>query len=242
MPNNEKEMPQVLKDWGSYWQIYDTCCIGPSVNQKVNGWFSSFTQLANAPEVPFLNVRNLSEAGETYTNITSKDKTPWWFDLNSMGLRFLFPDPAVNVGDEHLGITTMSKQFMALIPEHAVFKFEIRSYTFLVVKASHLPAGFGPQGHFDMGVGTNTGFTSLINNGLEEMPNRWKFLGNERIPMDTPIRAKIEFDDYAKAILRTWDEVPGIDWGEEEPGANMAQIELTLRGIRYEMRPGEFRR
>lgn len=239
---NTAPLPTHLKDWGSYWQIFDTVNIGPGIDKKVSGWFETFTQMADAPEIPFLNVRNNSEAGKSYTNITSKDKIPWWFDLNSMGLRWMFPDPAVNVGNEHLGITTMSKQFMSLLPEHAVFNFKIRSYTFLVVKASHLPAGFGPEGYFDMGVGTNTGFTSLINNGPGIMPNRWKFLGNERIPMDTPINAFIELDDFAKSMLRTWDTVPGIDFGGEKLFDNMAQIELTLRGIRYEQRPGEFRK
>lgn len=240
MPN--LPLPEELRDWGSYWQIYDTCNIGPGVDPKVHGWYASFTEMANATEIPFLNVRNLSEAGKTYTNITSKDKFPWWYDLNSMGLRWLFPDPAVNVGNEHLGLTTMSKQFMTLIPEHAVFHFKIRSYTFLTVKASHLPAGFGPQGYFDMGVGTNTGFTSLINNGVGKMKNRWKFLGNERIPEDTPVSAYIELDDYAKDTLALWDTVPGIDYGEATAFNNIAQIEITLRGIRYEQRPGEFRR
>jgi len=240
-PNPKAVLPDSLKDWGSYWQIYDTCCIGTTADPKVNGWFQSFTEMANAPEIPFLNVRNLSEAGQTYTNITTKGKMPWWFDLNSIGLRFLFPDPAVNVGSEHLGLTTMAKQFMTLLPEHAVFHFDIRSYRFLSVKCTHLPAGFGPQGYFDMGVGQNTGFTSLINNGIEKMDNRWKFLNNERIPYDTPIMAKIELDDFAKSMLRLWDTVPGIDFGEEDLFANMPQIELTLRGIRYEQRPGEFR-
>lgn len=242
MEKNQAPLPQDLKDWGSYWQIFDTVNIGPSVDPKVAGWFQSFTEMADAPEIPFLNVRNESEAGKTYTNITSKDKIPWWFDLNSMGLRFLFPDPAINVGNEHLGITTMAKQFMSLIPEHGVFHFKIRSYTFLTVKASHLPAGFGPEGYFEMGTGTNTGFTSLIHNGEGAMGNRWKFLGNERIPMDTPMNAFIELDDYARSMLRKWDTVPGIDFGDETPFSNMAQIELTLRGIRYEQRPGEFRR
>ena len=93
-----------------------------------------------------------------------------------------------------------------------------------------------------MGVGTNTGFTSLINNGDELMNNRWKFLNNERIPIDTPIKASLEFDDFAKDMLTSWADVPGIDFGEEENFADMVQIELTLRGIRYEQRPGEFRR
>jgi len=230
-----------MKNWGRYWQIFDTCNIGPEVSDKVPGWFESFTEMAEATSIPFLNVRNSSIAGETYTNITSTDKIPWWMDLMSIGLRFKFPDPAVNVGDEHLGITTMAKQFCALLPEHARFTFEIKSYTFIDMLAAHMPAGFRPQGHFEMGVGTNTGFTSLIGNSDNKMDNRWKFLGKIRLPIDTPIRAKLVLDDFAKDMLTLWDEVPGLDFGGETPFANMVQIELTLRGITYEQRVGEFR-
>lgn len=236
------ELPAEVRDWGSYWQIYDTVNIGPSIDPKVPGWFANFTNLANATEVPFLNVRNESIAGRTYTNVTSMDKTPWWFDLNSIGVRFLFPDPSVNSASEHLGLIAMSKFFSTVLPEHAVCDFKIRSYTFLTTKAIHLPAGIGPTGYFELNTGTNSAFASNINNGESIMSNRWKFLKNERIPKDTPISFHLNFDDYAKRILRRWDQVPGIDFGAEEPDANMCQIELTLRGVRYEQRPGEFRK
>jgi hypothetical protein len=92
-----------------------------------------------------------------------------------------------------------------------------------------------------MGVGTNTGFTSLIGNSVNEMPNRWKFLDQIRLPIDTPIRAKLVLDDVAKDMLRAWDQVPGLDFGGEVPFPNVVQIELTVRGITYEQRVGEFR-
>lgn len=234
-------MPQEMRNWGRYHQIFDKCNIGPGIDPKVPGWFETFTDMANATSIPFLNVRNSSIAGETNTNITSMDKIPWWMDLMSIGLRFIFPDPAVNVGSEHLGLTTMAKQFVTLISEHAAFKFEIKSYTFIDMLAAHLPAGFGPQGHFEMGVGTNTGFTSLIGNSDNRMDNRWKFLGKISLPIDTPIRAKLILDDFAKDMLTTWNTVPGFDFGGQTPFDNMVQIELTLRGVTYEQRVGEFR-
>jgi hypothetical protein len=235
-------MPEQMKDWGSYWQIYDTCNIGPSIDQKVNGWFTNFTELASATEVPFLNIRNESIAGRSYTNITSMDKTPWWFDLNSIGLRFIFPDPAVNVASEHLGLVTMSKYFCATLPEHCVVDFKIRSYTFLTLKGSHMPAGHAPGGPMQLNTGSNNSFTSLVSAGDRIIGNRWKFVGNERIPKDTPISAHLYFDDYAKNMLRVWNDVPGIDFGAQEMFPNMPQIEMTLRGVKYEQRPGEFRK
>lgn len=239
---SDEVFTEEMKDWGAYWQIYDTVNIGPSIDPKVDGWFANFTDMANAVEVPFLNVRNVSQAGKSYTNIETGETIPWWFDLNSIGFRWRFPDPAINVGSEHLGITTMSKQFVTELPEHCWVDFDIRSYTFLRLKGSHLPAGFGPEGHFEMGVGTNTGFTSLINNSQTQMTNRWKFLKNIRLPRNTPIKATINFDEHAKDMLREWADVPGIDYGGETPFPNLAQIEITLRGIRYEQRIGEFRK
>jgi len=234
-------MPENMKNWGRYEQIFDKCNIGPGIDPKVPGWYASFTDMANATEIPFLNVRNSSIAGETNTNITSMDKIPWWADLMSIGLRFIFPDPAVNVGSEHLGLTAMAKHFCATLPEHATFKFMIKSYTFIDMLAAHLPAGFGPQGHFEMGTGTNTGFTSLIGNSDNLMTNRWAFLGRERLPIDTPIRAKLVLDDFAKDMLKEWADVPGLDFGGETPMDNIVQIELSLRAVTFEQRVGEFR-
>lgn len=234
-------LPAEMRNWGRYEQIFDKVNIGPGVDPKVPGWYASFTDMANATNIPFLNIRNASIAGDTNTNITSMDKIPWWADLMSIGMRFIFPDPAVNVGSEHLGITTMAKQFCALLPEHANFEFEIKSYTFLKMLAAHLPAGYGPQGHFEMGVGTNTGFTSLIGNSDNKMDNRWKFLGKITLPIDTPIRARLVLDDFAKNMLRAWDAVPGLDFGGQLPMENICQIELSLRMVTYEQRVGEFR-
>lgn len=234
-------LPDHMRNWGRYEQIFDKVNIGPGVDPKVAGWYATFTDMANATNIPFLNVRNASIAGDTNTNITSMDKIPWWADLMSIGLRFIFPDPAVNVSNEHLGLTTMAKQFTALLPEHANFEFEIKSYTFLKMLAAHLPAGFGPQGHFEMGVGTNTGFTSLIGNSENKLDNRWKFLGKITLPIDTPIRARLVLDDFAKDMLKAWDTVPGLDFGGQTPQNNICQIELTLRMVTYEQRVGEFR-
>ena len=234
-------MPEAMRNWGRYEQIFDKINVGPGVDPKVAGWFQTFTEMANAPELPFLNVRNSSIAGETNTNITSMDKIPWWADLMSIGLRFIFPDPASNVSSEHLGLTQMSKYFVALLPEHATFKFMIKSYTFIDGLAMHYPAGFGPQGHFEQGVGGNTGFSSLIGNSDNLLDNRWKFLGKERLPIDTPIRAKLVLDDFAKNMLRSWDTVPGIDFGGQTLFDNVVQIELSLRCVTFEQRVGEFR-
>ena len=73
------------------------------------------------------------------------------------------------------------------------------------------------------------------------MPNRWKFLDGIRLPIDTPIRAKIILDDFAKEMLRSWDAVPGLDFGGQTLFQNMVQIETTLRMVTYEQRVGEFR-
>ena len=234
-------IPQELKNWGAYEQIYDTCNIGPDIDTKVNGWYETFTQMANAPEIPFLNVRNESIAGQTYTNITSMDKVPWWFELNSIGLRFLFPDPHILGASEHPGLSAMSKFFQQVLPEHAFFEFKIRSYTFLKQKASQLPDGYGTTGQMQVNTAANNSFHSLMHNGSPEMLNRWKMLRNENIPKDTPISGRLVFDDYARNIFRIWDSVPAIDFGAQDLTGNMCQIVLTLRGIRYEQRPGEFR-
>jgi len=228
------------KNVGEFWPIYDRCLIGPSVDPKYPGGFQSFTEMAQADEIPFLNIRNSSEAGKTNTNITSKDKIPWRFDLNSIGIRFVFPDPNAFAASEHNGLTTASKWFMQYLPEYAVFDFKIREDIRLTALASHLPAGHGPTGSFEVNTGGNRFFGSIINNGEAVMNNRWKFFDNIAIPRDTPISGTLRFDDYGKDLLRQIDEVPGIDFGGEQPFANRCFIELTLRGARWVQQRGEY--
>ncbi len=217
------------------WQIYDTVRIGTHINNSLQG-FQSLSAMADAEDVPFLNVRNSSEAGLTYTNIASKDKVPWAFWLESIGMRFVYPDPNLNASSEHSAVRAASKIFAQYLPEHAYFQFSIREDIIITVKPHMMPAGFGPTGVVN---GDQTAFQSVMTSGQPWMKNRWIFTGKPiPIPRDTPIKGVLKFSDFGKKMLREMGEVAALDFTNSF--SNEAFIELTLRGKRGVQQRGEY--
>lgn len=223
--------------------IYDTVLIGLTSEQaaKYPGGYQNFTEMADAEEIPFLNVRNSSEVGGSYTNITSKDKLPWLYYLDSFGFRFLYPDPNVDAASEHTGIMAASKYFQTVVCEHGYFEFSIREDVRLRSKPMLLPAGFGASGFISGNQTQNSWFSTLITNGLAQIKNRWRNTQSAmEIPRDTPVKGSLRFSEYGKSLLRKMGNVAGLDFGDETPFQNIAMIELTLIGVRGVQQRGEY--
>lgn len=222
------------------WMIYDCALIGPEVDQAQN-WYASFAQMAQQPEVPFINVRTSSSAGDAYTNITSRDKFPWPFWLHSLGLRFFYLDPTVDNSSPHSAIMSATKIFNQAIQEHAWFELEIREDTILRLKPSHAPAGVGVPGFVSSNNAQNNWMSTTLTNGAPYLGNRWKFVGDViRIPRDTPVRGRLKFSQYGKDLLTQLNAVSGLDFAGEDPFPNVAFIELTLLGKRGVQQRGEW--
>jgi hypothetical protein len=223
--------------WES-WMIYDTALVGPGVDTSHN-WYASFTAMAQAPEIPFINVRTLSSAGAAYTNITSRDKFPWPYLLHSMGLRFMYPDPTVDNSSPHTAIMAATKLFNQIVQEHAWFELEIREDVILRIKPTHMPAGCGVQGYVSQLNAQNNSIATTLTNGVPNLGNRWKFVGKTiQIPRDTPVRGRLYFSQYGKDLLTQMDEVSPLDF--EDEFNNVAFIELTLLGTRGVQQRGEY--
>lgn len=238
--------PEVGKDYSNVresWPMYDTVLIGLTEPEaaKYPGGFTSFTAMAAVDEIPFLNIRNSSEAGLSYTNISSKDKTPWLFFVDSFGMRFIYPTPNVNTSSEHTAVIAASKIFETEILDHCYFQFAIREDIRLTIKPAMMQAGFGPQG-FMIGNSTqNSFFATNITNGQPNMGNRWRNVESAMtIPRDTPIKGTLRFSEYGKALLRQIDTVAGYDFVGEDPFQALARIELTLFGLREVQQRGEY--
>lgn len=220
------------------WQIYDTVRIGASVPANYPGGFPSFAAMAAADEIPFLNIRNSSEAGLGYTNVSSKDKLPWPFWLESLGMRFMYPDPETANGGEP-GDFMLSKLFMAHLQEHAYFQFTVREDVIVTLKPAHMPAGMGPMG-FSVPLNPAFAMSSIITQGNPNMGNRWKFQGQPlNIPRDTPIKGVLKFTDYGKQLLTAMN-LPGKLVFTNAAVENEALIELTCRGKRGVQQRGEY--
>lgn len=222
------------------WMIYDCALIGPTVDLSQN-WYASFTTLAQAPEVPFINVRSMSSAGGAYTNITSRDKFPWLFLLHSLGMRFMYPDPNVDTASPHTGRMAASKFFQKDVQEHAWFELEIREDVVLRIKPTHMPAGMGVQGFVNGNNAQNNYIATTLTNGVPTLNNRWTNpLQTLEIPRDTPVRGRLYFSQYGKDFLTQLGAVSGLDFDGEDPFANVAIIELTLLGFRGVQQRGEY--
>lgn len=225
------------------WPIYDEVLIGLTADQasKYPGGYQTFTEMANADEIPFLNIRNSSEVGTTYTNVTSKDKLPWLYYLDSFGMMANYPDPTVGGASEHSAIMAAPKIFQNLVMEHAYFEFSIREDVRLRTKPVLMPAGFGVTGGMQANKTTNNFFSSLFQNGLSYIKNRWRNTQSAmEIPRDTPIKGVLRFSEIGKAGLRKLDTVQGYDFGDEEPFQNIVSIRLILNGVRGVQQRAEY--
>jgi len=236
MPIEKFDPQNVLEPW----IIYDTVLIGTSVDPKYPGGVANFTELAQKDHLAYLNARNTAEAGgKFYTNISSKDKLPWPFWLESIGMRFMLPSPNTNSGEEHTALMAAEKVFADILPEHCVFEFAVREDTILIEKPAFLPSGFGPTGFMQMQNASPGLSASLITNGDPNSNNRFKFVGDAvGLPRDTPISGKLTFSDHGKTLLEALATVPSLDFIDEVAG--VAMIELTLRGMREVQQRGEW--
>lgn len=223
-------------------ELYDVCRIGPAVEEKYPGGHPDFISLAGPEHIPFLNIRNSSEAGLAYTNITSKDKIPFPLVIESLGIEFTYPDP--NMSLIFSGDMSGSKMFCKVLPQHAYLKFIVREDTILILKPKMAPSGHSVTGNstffrFDM-------YDSNLHFGFPAGGNRWKWTGEPlKLPNDTPIRAELYFAPYGKQLLKALGAPADLDFHESELNPegrfpNEAQIEITLRGRRWIQQRGEY--
>ena len=234
--------PEGAKQVHENTMLYDTCRIGTLVPEKYPGGHQDFISLATPEHIPFLNVRNSSEAGLAYTNVTSKDKIPYPMVIESIGFKFHYPDP--NMSLIFSGDMSATKHFQMTLPQHAYFKFIVREDTVLILKPTMAPPGYGHTGQFgfyrvDMA-------SAELNSGLPLLGNRWKWTGKAlHLPDDTPIRAELYFSPYGKKLLEAMGSVYDLDFHESEPNPegrfpNEAHIEISLRGKRWIQQRGEY--
>jgi hypothetical protein len=237
--------PDTARQARQTWIIYDTCRIGSLVPNSFPKGYANPAMVAADDHVPFLDVRQSSEVGKAYTNITSKSKLPWPFDLESIGVRFVYPNP-YNSGIV-VNADAAAKAWQEILPDHSWIEFGIREDTWLINKCSMTPPGYGPSGMAMYTNWQNNSFVSVEGQGNQAFGNRFRWIeGTIRIPADTPIWAKIYFSEYAKQqILNRIQLLPldfkeGEDASGEDTTPNELSIEVTLRGVRRIQQVGEY--
>lgn len=236
--------PEGAKRVKETWITHDGTRIGLDVDPKWPACYQNFGEMADADSVPFLNVRQTSECNGSITNISTKSKIAWPFEAENIGLYWHFPTP-YNAGLAN-NYEAAAKAFKEILPHHSHLEFWISEDLRLNIKASILSAGYGPYGSMSYQSWTNHGYADTITSGVPSLGNRFQWLGRPLyIPNDTPISAKLVFDDYGKKILRRL-ELPPLDFKEGDDAVNevtthnQAAIELTLGGRRFVMRRAEY--
>ena len=225
------------------WEMYDTVRIGPDVPDKWPGGFRTLTELASAEEIGFLNVRNATQVGQAYTNITgASGKLAWSYNVSSLGMRFIYPDP--NVADDHAGNIAASKVFCVILPEHAHFTFTTNQDDRNILKPIMMPSGHGTMGMLQSSRPGSDTYNSIYNSGIPDGRNRWLWTikGGMRLPKDTEVKGLLRFSEYGKKLLNALATVNPLDFGGPEPFPNECLIEVTLRGKRDVQQRGDYYR
>ena len=220
--------------------LWDTIAIGSDVPTNINGWYPSFAALA-AADVPlsFFNQRQEGETGTTYTNMKKKTGLDWPLDVESLGIRFLYPDP-VNV-DMFDGDRAASKMFREVLVEHTSLSLYIGSSDdkILSLKPAHAPAGYGPMANQS---GPTASYSSTGTMGEPLAGNRWLWLKKAlTLPKDISIEVRLNLSAKAKQLLVLLAAVQPIEFlaGSLQ---NWALIEVSLRGTRQVQQTGEWHR
>ena len=220
--------------------LWDTVCIGSDVPSNINGWFTSLTNMA-ASDVPvsFFNQRQEGEVGTCYTNMKKKTGLDWPAKFESLGMRFIYPDP-VNV-DMYDGDRAAAKMFREALPEHCSLGLFIGGADdkILSLKPSFAPAGYGPVANQS---GPTESYCSTGTMGVSIAGNRWMWLKKAlMLPKDISIEIRLQLTAKAKELLTAMNEVKPIVF-ENGTFVNWAAIEVTLRGTRDVQQTGEWHR
>jgi hypothetical protein len=220
--------------------LWDTVCIGSDVPGQINGWFTSLTNMANS-EVPisFFNQRQEGETGTSYTNMKKKTGLDWPANFQSIGMRFIYPDP-VNV-DMYDGDRAAAKMFREVLPEHTSLGLYIGGADdkILSLKPPFAPPGFGPVSNQS---GPTASYCSTGTMGVSLAGNRFLWLSKALVlPKDISIEVRLSLSKKAKELLTAMNEVKPIEF-ENGKFVNWAAIEVTLRGTRGIQQAGEWHR
>ncbi len=220
--------------------LWDTVCIGSDVPANINGWYPTLAAMA-ASDVPisFFNQRQEGETGTTYTNMKKKTGLDWPVNVESLGIRFVYPDP-VNV-DMYDGDRTAAKMFREVLCEHTSLSLYIGGSDdkILSLKPAHAPSGYGPMSNQS---GPTASFTSTGTMGQPVAGNRWLWLQQALpLPKDISIEVRLQLSTKAKQLLVLLNQVQPIEFLAGS-FANWAMIEVTLRGMRQVQQTGEWHR
>lgn len=227
---DEKLAPEHFMKVGSNYIYFDSIMIGPGWSDRGTGWYENFTDMAKKDKVTLLNVRSGSKDGYAYCNMDSTDQIGRPFRLQSLGMRFIYPNP--HMADEHTINYAASKLFVTALTEHCYIEFWIRDDQWVLLNPDMCPDGFGYTGNLVQN-SVEPSASDLITPGVPHASNRFPWLDNGiKIPESSQVKLELTFSEYGKYLLEQMGEVLPID-GKDGAIPNAAKIKVTMKGLRY---------
>ncbi len=235
------------------YSIFDSIGIVENLSdfgRQPPGWFSSFSEMGNAGELYFMNMRNKSNTGLAYCNQDSRDLMPYGFYLKSITVDFIPPRIASEVvlntnpyvtapfttpTGRNTYICENSPIFSAELPTHCGVELRINTDIHLKCSAAMCGSSCGPVGGGFGGLmlkgdasASNPGFPYSTNQtafsqGIADLDNGWAFPVPISIPRKAAVCVTLKPSEWARELIK---KMPG-------PGAYAINNQLS-EGYIYE--------
>ena len=228
-----------IQDYREDFILWDTICVGDDVPEKFQG-FRTFGDMADSSTpYAFFSQRQESETGSFYTNMKKKTGIDWPFYVESIGIRWYYPDP-INAGPFD-GDRAAAKVFCEVVPQHSIIEFYVGGSDdkLLTLLPEYAPSGYGPTGDQ---TGVSVEYSSIISSGIASAANRWNWTQKAlALPKDISIEVRLQLAKKAKDFLRALGTVNPIVF-QNGSVHNWAMVRVSLRGMRDSQRKGAWYR
>lgn len=205
------------------WAIYDSIVICPTwygSEDNIGGWFNSYAAFGAQETHSFFKTRTEGTAGTPYCNQQSADSMDFAFIAHSIGLAIQVP--AVNIdgqpdeviegvlGDIQFPDALIGHWFGADLPEHMAIQIKVQQDIRAEVTAMHCPPGYGSAGSGVAFQATSDApashgeiptMTSVVNQGVPCLSNRFPLPNPIGIPRTGTIEAVLHVSEYARNVL-----------------------------------------
>lgn len=241
------------------YPLFDTvgvCADLPNFSTRPAGWFGTFAAMGNAIDIPFFNQRNVASAGAEYTNLETRDQTPWPFQIHKINIAFFSPSIASQFvfGPQNVIEYKHSPLWEMELPRHFGVELAVNTDVRFNCNALMPGSGGGPVGGgYGMLPGAPSGpdlaaptCYATTTQGIADRRNGWTV--PEKLAIDVPWKAAISVtlkpSEYARRLLQAISGPHLLQFANAAqsdrttPGAFFG-IRVTLHGIRGVQQRGE---
>jgi hypothetical protein len=264
---NEK-IARNFENVGEPWYLYDSLIVCDQLfgtEQKVNGWFTSFTAFSQNETHSFFKLRTESVAGAAYNNQQKSDVMDYGFELHSIGIAFKAPGTRLlpiiedRIGGGVIGMNYEAAHWWEVeLPNHCGFQFKLNQDIVAEGPAYDFPPGYGTQGggasnpHASHSTGPAQAYLNYAGSqGMPIMSGRRWFEHPIGIPNDALIEGILNVSDIAREILFKYLTPGGmpsygfpiddsIDPLIVKAAASRYMIQVSLLGKRLVQQRGEW--